>query len=208
MIVTDAAFPYLVLQQGRLDHLKADRAAWEAAYAEKMAALFEDIRPFLPAACARTLDVGSGMGGINALIARHYGGEVRVALLDGYADAPVMARHAETFSHFAVAAVFLQANGVRHISGLTPDYAQAGQPPLTAFDLITSFGSWCFHYPPAVYLPFVTAHCHPDTMLIVEVRNDRPEWLDALMGPDAPFMPIGAGEAAEKFTRWAMKPRG
>ncbi len=202
--ITDAAFPYLVAQQGRLDSLKGDRAAWSSAYRAKLARLLSEISPHLPAKCDRILDVGGGMGGIDALIAATYERPPVVALLDGIDCDPVCTRHARPFSNLAVAANFLCANGVRRVIGFNPDRASACQEPdfteasFSGFGLICSFGSWCFHYPPAVYLPFVKASCFPGTVLIIEVRKSKPDWRAELSEAFGP--PLVQSEA-EKFVR-------
>lgn len=205
LVVTDAAYPYLVLQQGRLDHLKHDRPAWEAAYTAKMALLFAAISPFLPAACRNLLDVGGGMGGIDALISAHYGHDCEVVIVDGLNDAPAMMLHRQTFNDADVAYGFLTANGVRRFMAIPPSMAKApilaGQAP--KYDLVVSFGSWCFHYPPSEYLEFVMARCHPDTVLILEVREGKPEWVLQLLDV---FEPVAA-TVFTKFTRWVFKPR-
>lgn len=198
LTVTDAAFPYLVVQQGALDGLKGDRAAWEAAYNAKMAALFADISAVLPERCHQILDVGGGMGGIDALLARHYDG-AQVCILDGEADPPIVRRHAETFNDMGVTRDFLAANGVPGFCWNTPDHQVIWRS-----DLIVSFGSWCFHYPPAVYLDFVKRCCHPGTILILEVRNGRPDWQVEL---ERVFAPASAIHTAEKFTRRVYVPR-
>jgi hypothetical protein len=78
----DAAFPYLVLQQGRLDHLKDRPAPGSRPITKSLVELFDQIAPHLPATCTGILDVGGGMGGIDVLITRHYRTD-RVSILDG-----------------------------------------------------------------------------------------------------------------------------
>lgn len=200
--VTDAAFPYLVLQQGALDHLKGDRIVWEDAYRARLAELFAQIAPHLPKTCARILDVGGGMGGIDILLHRHFGAEI--SIVDGLDDPPVMVRHDKTFNSLVVAAQFLEANGVRDFR-LRPPIAFRTDPLGSGkvADLVVSFASWCFHYPPAEYLEAVKAACHADTILILDVREGRADWLQQLLGV---FDPVAA-TVYPKFTRWILKPR-
>ena len=63
MIVSAAAFAYLVLQRGELDRLRHDRAAWLKAYELALAQDCADLGEHLPPLCRRILDVGSGLGG-------------------------------------------------------------------------------------------------------------------------------------------------
>lgn len=198
MIVTDAAFPYLVAQRGRIDALKHDRPAWEAAYAADLAETLANITPHLPARCGAILDVGGGMGGIDAMLSRHYGG-LEVCILDGEADPAAVRSHAETFSHMGAARDFLAVNGVERFERYTPDL---GEP--RSFDLIVSFAAWCFHIEPAAYLPFVKACCHPGTILILDVRRGRPAWSADLH--DA-FQRIDVAHVSGKFERMVFRAR-
>lgn len=176
--ITNEARPYLVLQKGALDHLKHDPAAWDAAYNRSMNNTFKTIEPFLPETCEAVLDVGSGMGGICALINRHYSCEVDVTLLDGLIDDPIVIAHRKTFNNMKIAEDFLEKNGVKHFECLGP--ASLKMPKLYKFDLIISFGAWCFHFPPRDYLDFVVAHCKPGTVLILDVRISKTDWLEEL----------------------------
>jgi SAM-dependent methyltransferase len=201
LVVTDEAFPYLVLQQGRLDHLKHDRRAWEAAYNAKMAELMRSIEPHLPDACNNVLDIGGGMGGIDALLARRFGPDCEVTILDGEADLPVMTLHRKTFSHKDVCKAFLEANGVRpeRFSYVAPDLRATPGACMQPFDLVVSFGSWCFHYPPEEYLAFVKRTCRPGATLIIELRlGGTYDWQADLLEA---FDPVGVAGASDKFIR-------
>lgn len=169
--ITDEEFAYLSLQHGAISDLSIDRHAWEVAYQASLAGTYQNIAPHLPARCGRILDIGSGLGGIDVLLSRHYGGHVEIVPIDGAADAPVMNRHAETFNSEEVTRRFLARNGVDRVSYFSPN----ALPPPTKFKLIISIASWCFHYPPATYLNFVKACLHQHGRLIVDVR-DRAEW--------------------------------
>jgi hypothetical protein len=195
LIVTDEAYPYLVLQQGRLDHLKQGRQYWEAAYNAKVEAVFSAIAPHLPERCRAFMDVGGGVGGMAALLARHFP-DSRVGVLDGAADPAVMVRHAQTFNDLAVTGGFLLANGVRRPRLMMCPAQDPGTPkPL---DLVVSFGSWCFHYPPASYLEWVKACCHTGTRLILEVRRGHYDWQAQLADV---FDPIATCGESDKWIR-------
>jgi len=182
VIVNDAHFAYLRLQKGSLEPLAHDRALWHAAYEADLWRTYSEIHPYLPESCSgASLDVGSGLGGIDVLLSRHYGGELRVNLLDGEHDAPAMTLHRQTFSSEAVARDFLSMNGVR------PDrigYSTPASPDFTlVWDLVLSLGSWCFHYAPDVYLPRLLegGGLHTDTVIILDVRRDKGEWTSQLI---------------------------
>lgn len=180
-------FEYLKLQKGSLDYLKKDPIAWGTAYAGSLKKQYLNIRHWLPKRCGSLLDVGSGLGGIDILISRHYVNFMdspqqypRVFLLDGIADPPVMTLHRKTFNHMGVAARFLTDNGIpfQNIGWFSPDFVRdATRAFFDSFDLIVSFGSWCFHYEPNTYLPqLLNGAIGPETVVIIDVRADRPSW--------------------------------
>lgn len=204
-VITDDARPYLVLQKGNLWHLKDDSAAWEAGYNRSMNNTYRTIRQHLPEKCESVLDVGSGMGGINALINWHYGGDVKTELLDGVNDTPVVTTHTKTFSNFVAAQRFLQANGVKYVDYIDPvaaqrmDLFQKRTSHTLKKDLIISFGAWCFHFPPEMYISYARACCKPGTVLMLDVRNDQTDWYDHLVHT---FGPGEIVRTAEKFTKY------
>lgn len=179
LIIPSEAYPYLQMQRGAINDMRQDEAKWLGAYTEAIYSEFDCIEPHLPATCDAILDVGSGLGGINVLLARHFGDQVQITLLDGVTDLPFVEKHAVTFNHMGVARRFLKANGVENI-----DWIDANQEKLTAprfFDLVVSFKSWCFHYSPARYLQLVQSSAIAGhTRLILDVRRDKPEWHELL----------------------------
>lgn len=170
--VTRSAYPYLVVQRGALDDMKGDPITWIAKYIDVVISEFRAIEPDLPKRCASILDVGSGLGGIDALLNEHYGGDCQITLLDGIADPPEMVSHSSTFNDMGVAAEFLAMNGVQRF-----DFIDANDPAanvIRPYDLIVSFKSWCFHIEPERYLPLVLSACIPKhTQLIVDIRGGR-----------------------------------
>jgi hypothetical protein len=211
--VSDAAFEYLRVQKGSLDRFATNRALWERAYHDDLAATYQGIRQYLPPRCWGMLDIGSGLGGIDILLSRHYasiGKPPYVNLLDGESDPPKMHLHRETFNDMRVAQQFLKANGIslERFAYYTPDGPAAmGLENLPKpYDLVVSFGSWCFHYAPDTYLPVLLAGggLHTDSVVIVDVRKDKPDWLAQLQ---APFELAGVIRDARKYMRMAFKKR-
>jgi hypothetical protein len=186
--VRDEHFEYLRLQKGSLDELSDDRPAWQAAYEADLAQTFDAVRPFLPDTCWGLLDIGSGLGGIDILIGRHYAAKHRgpnsgwpfVHLLDGIEDRAEMIRHRHTFNDMRVAKDFQVRNGLP--SERFGYFGTREQLYTRPYDLVVSFGSWCFHYEPQVYLPRLLAGggLHDDTVLILDVRATKPEWVAEL----------------------------
>ena len=196
LIIDDAHFAYLAVQRGKESDLRGDRAAWQEAFETSLYHTIGTMYAHLPERCATVLDVGSGLGGINILLARLYP-DLAVTLLDGESDPPVVELHRKTFNDMHVAKDFLARNGVSRFNYFTP---ALGEP--RAFDLIISCGSWCFHYEPAVYLDFVKACCRPGTVLILDVRRGKPEWrrdLECALGP------ASVVHSAEKFERLVFR---
>jgi SAM-dependent methyltransferase len=178
---------YLAIQQGGISHLKDDREAFRTAYNLALESTYQSFRPYLPRQCFRLLDIGCGLAGIDVVLSRHYGeGAPELLLVDGENDAPLVPRHNVTFNSRGVTLDFLRANGITApIDYRTPQTLGMAKP----CDLIVSFASFAFHYPPDLYLDWITACCHRETMLIFDVRRERPEWRGQL---ERFFKPLGS----------------
>lgn len=199
VIVEDHHFAYLRLQKGKLHDLSDNRALWHAAYEKDLRETYEEIAPFLPLDCWGLLDIGSGLGGIDLLISRHYAGQTFIHLLDGEDDPPVMRLHRETFNDMRVARDFLVKNGIRsdHFGYLTTRDQLVPKP----YDLVVSFGSWCFHYEPNVYLPLLVGGggLHEGSIVIVDLRRDKEDWRAQFW--DAKFRNVAVVRESKKFQR-------
>lgn len=173
--VSDEAFAFLALQRGRLNDIVGDRAAWLAAYKAALFEYYDSVLAYLPADCQSICDIGGGMGGIDALLNRHYGG-VDVFILDGVADQPIFTNSGRTFNDMRVTARFLAGNGVETFGYFPPGSRTTG----TKFDLILSCQAWCFHLPPAAYTEFALEGWQSGTRMIVDLRLGREDWRDEL----------------------------
>jgi hypothetical protein len=203
-LIPSEALPYLIAQKGGLDYLRGDLAAWNRAYRAATIAQYEALRPWLPATCGALLDVGSGLGGVDILIARHYTPAPDVWLLDGEGGLPEVERHNRPFSHMGVAERFLALNGVA-LGGYfdtTGGVRRLSARSLPALDLVVSFGSWGFHFPPSDYLGLVSAFASPGATVIVEVRRGREDWLQQLASR---FKPVGTAGEAVKWVRHVFR---
>lgn len=202
IVIDEAHYKYLVLQKGSLSHLRHDPIAWRFEYERRLNSDFNSIKRFLPRSCLSVLDVGSGLGGIDIMINRHYGC-VKIELLDGEDDPPEMKLHRQTFNNMTVARDFLNKNGVDNVVAFN-----ANDPvkwvDLGKVDLVISLGSWCFHYPPKAYMSFVLSKCHMATVVIVDVRKEKPEYLDQL---SRNFEMLGVAYEMPKFSRIVFRPR-
>jgi SAM-dependent methyltransferase len=200
LIIEPRHLAYLVLQQGRLYDLRNDLPHWEQQYHAGLLAAYRSMVPALPAECRTILDIGSGLGGIDVLLSRHYDGQAFVNLVDGRDDPPAVRGYAETFNDMEVALDFQERNGVERIGFCTPSALFTPRP----MDLIISQASWCFHYPPEYYLSWVKACCHPGTVLILDVRKDYIWWNKTLAEA---FEPVADLHTEHKFIRRAYRPR-
>ncbi len=171
MIVSDEAFEYLKWQAGDIYDLHADRAKWQAAYEAKLQAQYENIAPWLPKQCAGILDIGSGLGGIDILLRRHYGFGCDIQLLDGFSSPAKPTRSDCMHSDIKVAWKFHWDNDVRSFGAFKFDNCPG------RFGLVVSFAAWCFHFAPNDYLDdYLANQCAPSATFILDVRRSRPEW--------------------------------
>lgn len=211
--VDEEHFEYLKIQKGNLDQYAHDRFDWMVRYQADILATFESIKPHLPLSFDAMLDVGSGLGGIDVLIRRHHDQDRAPAqfldlhLLDGIDDPPVMNLHRQSFNNMRIARNFQVKNGLHPLKLYchgtdTNDFGPA------RFGLVVSFGSWCFHYPPKEYLRQVYRALTPGAVVILDVRNDRPEWLKTLTlafcGGDSNPPALKLVERP-KWTRWLFR---
>lgn len=172
MIVEPRHFEYLAIQRGEVSDERFDFLLWKAAYQRSLMRIYSSIRSTLPDRCSSVLDIGSGLGGIDVLLAKHYGG-LNVCLLDGIACEARVHRHAEPFSNREVALDFQAKNGNTSVTYCWPT------PPDRTFDLIVSFAAWCFHIEPSQYIEAVKSAMHGGTTLIVDARA-RIDWHEQL----------------------------
>jgi len=192
--ISDEAFQYLAIQQGGINDLAGNREEWARAYHAAIVATYQNIAPHLPRNVGRALDIGSGLGGIDVLISRHYRGKTEICPIDGVDDQPVVNSHSMTFNSERVTRDFLKANRVRQVSY----YASNALPTPMPARLVVSFASWCFHYPPGTYLSFVKRCLVPGGTLIVDVRREKPKWRAILDEAFSEGVPIHNGK---KFVR-------
>jgi SAM-dependent methyltransferase len=171
--IPDEARPYLRLQRGEIYDMQENFIAWYQVYERLVGGDLAMITRSVPKASS-VLDIGSGLGGIDILLSRAW--DCKVALMDGVNDEPILVRHAKSFSNKAVALAYFRANGVKK-----PDYVDPNHRHPVAADLVISLGSWCFHYPPSVYLDYVLHDCTGVQHMVVDLRTKHPEWRAQLL---------------------------
>lgn len=173
---TPEASMFLFIQKGELQR------AWQQAYETDLEEAFHAMRPHLPPHCKKILDIGGGMGGIDILLAMHYG--ARVTIIDGIDDPPIVEAHRKSFSSARAAREFLNANGVE------VDFEPKGK-----YDLVISLRAWCFHIPPGDYRELVNIHTYSNTRVIADVRH----------GWEPPFKEIATISDNGKCRRLVMR---
>lgn len=200
MIIQKKHFDYLVTQHGRVAHERADFDRWKVAYEASIEAIYTDIRPFLPRECGSLADIGSGLGGIDIALSNHYEDRPRVCLVDGDNGSPEVVWSFEPHNSMSVAFDFLHKNGLTDVSSLSPDGLDKwkGEP----FDLVVSFAAWGFHIPPDNYLGDLMKVIHDQTVVILEVRRTKDDWLRTFV--EALGVPKVISKA-EKYVRVAFR---
>lgn len=183
IIVPARAMKYLAIQRGKLAPLARKADQFVEAYKASLMDDYNSIRYYLPPLSFDTLhpvlDVGGGMSGISLMLDKHYGGHIIPVILDGRKDRPTVLYHRRTFNDVDVTSEFHRANGVYPIG-----YVDANALPLLPLAekaaLVISFAAWCFHFAPTLYLDYVVDNIVPGARLILDVRKDKPEWMEQL----------------------------
>jgi SAM-dependent methyltransferase len=135
--VGESAFQFLRLQKGKLEPMARDFPRWLKHYHGALDQDYSGIKMYLPPLPATenvgaVLDVGSGLGGIDILLYRHYEGKrVVPVLMDGWKDEPRMVLHRKTYNDMDVAERFHRDNGVVPVVGVDANM----KPPSTAAEL-------------------------------------------------------------------------
>lgn len=200
--ISDTSFKFLVAQKGELDHLRHDKTRWAAAlHAQMQRALHQiGMEPH------HMLDIGSGLGVFDCVMMQ--GTNAHCTLIDGDSFDGALVKHAIPFGSRAATTEFMNDNGIerKRWSYWTPDELKAAAPrSFPVFDLVVSFRSWCFHYPPEEYLTFVQEHCCPNAIILVDVRKGKREWHERLK---ACFKEVAVLEDGQKHQRIYYTVRG
>lgn len=195
LTIPDSVYPYLRVQKGEINHIK-DRESFELAYNRGLNELLYQMLPHIPTGIKTSLDIGSGMGGIDILLAKHFGNALD--LLDAVHAPPVCIKHDVAFNDYEITKEFFSVNEAEIDFYWSPEDAEYCRLITGKYDLIFSVGSYCFHYSPEKYLHFVRLSCHKDTVLIFDVRNRHTDWLEILREN---FTETAVILESEKFTK-------
>ena len=146
-------------------------------YTEEMLSEYAELRPHLPSQAKAILDIGCGIGGMDAVLYSHYrqsSPSVQVHLLDKEGTSEVyygFRDDAAFYNSLDLARAFLVANGVPDDQVKTFDVSRTGFPAGHRYDLVVSLLSWGHHYPVSTYLNEVHYALTDDGVLIMDVRR-------------------------------------
>jgi SAM-dependent methyltransferase len=153
----------------------------ERLFNEDMQVDFDSIAEHLPKNALRSLDIGAGVGGINVLLSEHYNHKIQLHLLDksavnksiyyGFEDKTAF------YNSLTLAHNLIAGSGVPSENITLHEVGDVKNSPFKekAYDLITSFISWGYHYPIDTYLDDVKRSLSPEGALIVDLRVDGEE---------------------------------
>lgn len=171
--ISDDAYKYLYIQRGAISDVKP-RKSWEKAFNMHTDMQYNFIKDYLPEECDSVLNIGSGLGGIDVLISKHYNNNVNMELLDGADDDPVVMKHNWTFNNHKVSGQFLKDNGVENFTLSSPNFYTG-----TRKDLIVSISAYMFHIEPSVYLDLLKKSLKENSVCIFKVRRST-RYLDEI----------------------------
>ncbi len=170
-------FPFLYPGVVRFQALLFQRQIREK-FNEDMKKEYQSIKKSLPPAgtVSAILDIGSGVGGIDVLLAGHYEHKPDICLLDKTAvDRRVYYKFEERGSFYnslEISRDLLIKNAISptkiHVQEATDDNRILFEK---RFDLVISLISWGFHYPVSTYLDTVFERLQPGGVLIFDVRK-------------------------------------
>lgn len=199
LVITPAAWQWLIRQRGELSSLESNRDKWCETYAADMLRTVHQIG-FVP---AYMLDIGSGLGAIDVLMSKQ---GTFCTLIDAEDGVGACVKHDVPFCNRQAVVNFMNDNGVPRAAYQYIDPKNiwtVGQPVI--YDLVVSLRSWCFHYAPGKYLQYVNRYTCPGSRILVDVRKDKPDWRAQLK---ANWEELEVLEEGNKYLRIEYRVRG
>lgn len=150
-------------------------------YSEEIRAYLEALSPHLPKQCETLLDIGCGIGGVDVFLNDHYKDSIKKTILldrteltrDYYTS---FRETAAACNSLPTAKSILEINGVDSNSIHTVDVNTADFPVNERIDLCISSIAWGYHFPVETYLKQVRAISHENTVLVIDIRKDTPDY--------------------------------
>lgn len=145
-------------------------------YFESMLDEFWRIRRFIPATASSFLDIGAGLGGIDAVLYRNLGAGLALHILDKSGQSEQVyygyAPEGAYYNQLSLTREFLLTNGVAARDLVIHDVDKDGYPVGQSFDVILSLKSWGFHYPVETYAEHALRTLAPDGVLVLDLRKE------------------------------------
>ncbi len=141
-------------------------------YCERVQADYDELAPFLPAHVLSFVDVGSGWGGHALYLAKHYGPDIKVFLIEGNEEVPkTQSGYHETATPYRDGTIGLRLLRSHSVAARLYTVNTRTQNLTIPVDLITSFCSYGHHYPISTYLPLVLRSLQQGGHLLVDIRT-------------------------------------
>jgi len=197
LIVPKSAHKYLLDQ--RTHYKGADPGP---LYSGEMNALYDQIKDSLPNDMKTVLDIGSGLGGIDVVMAKNHP-QSKFWLMDK--NGVVMERERkigwhESVNTFGPYNSFIETWKFLHENGMAEDrFEVINHIPDMRFDLVMSFLSWGFHYPVSTYIDEVRSRTKT---LIIDIRKET-DGLETLKRYFQQIIPIHEGQKYWRVWCWA-----
>ena len=161
----------LVIPEGT-EHLRfAQRSEPKTAeeYAESCLFDYEGMKPYLIE--GNCLDIGCGLGGFSALLAKHCGGKLHLLDGTGWTSGRRVGfgPQLDAYNDRAFTEKLLKANGITNYQ-----WWDIGSTELPEVSVVTSLLSWGWHYPISTYIDAVAKALRPGGRLIFDIRPDQP----------------------------------
>ncbi len=137
---------------------------------------YESMKSFLPNKVSSILDIGSGVGGIDVLLFRHYQSlNPKIYLLDK-TEMPSKVYYSFKpkgcyYNSLPLSRKLLEQNDIPKDNIFTEEAKDNHIGFDSKFDLVVSLISWGFHYPVATYLDRVYDKLNKDGALIMDIRK-------------------------------------
>lgn len=147
-------------------------------FGDELSAEYEQMKNYLPITAVSIFDIGSGIGGIDLFLAKHYAPVWPTVHLLDRTEMP-----SKVYYHFKEKACyynslpdakkFLIQNGVPGNNVVLHEVpAEAAVAFPKDLDLVVSLISWGFHYPVATYLSSVYDALRVGGILIIDIRKN------------------------------------
>jgi hypothetical protein len=147
------------------------------ALEQRIAEDFETIKPWLPESVSDILDIGcGGLPLIDIWLARHYGGNINIHLMDGEERIPPVKKEQVSYRE-KTKAWKSRHDAVAVVRAEMPECNVYGHEPNPKLkipcDLIISRRAWGHHFPISTYIELADSSLRPAGRIITDIRTGR-----------------------------------